>query len=74
MVSTPLSELDTFKQVVDAMDSAIRVQLSSTNNSARGDLAVTYEFNANGTITIKIVTVARTIGTTQQTLGTVTVE
>jgi hypothetical protein len=73
MVSTPLSELDTFKQVVDAMDSAIRTQLSSTNNSARGDLAVTYEFNANGTITIKIVTVARTMSTTQQTLGTVTV-
>lgn len=74
MASTPLSDLDTFKQVVDAMDATIRAELSATNNSARGDIAITYEFNANGTITIKIMTVARTISTAQQTLGTVTVE
>jgi len=73
MASTPLSDMETFKTVVDAMDTAIRAQLSTTVPSARGDISVTYEFNANGTITIKIITVARTISPAQQTLGTVTV-
>lgn len=73
MASTPLSQLPTFQAAVDAMDTAIRSQMSAVNNSARGDIAVTYEYNANGTITIKIVTVSRTLSTAQQTLGTVTV-
>lgn len=73
-MATPLSELETFKTVVDAMDTSIRAELSSTNTSARGDISLTYEYNANGTITIKIVTVSRTVSTAQQTLGTVTVD
>jgi hypothetical protein len=72
MASTPLSQNTVFQQVIDAMDTAIQAQLSSVNNSARGDIAVTYEFNPNGTITIKVVTVARTLSTAQQTLGTIT--
>lgn len=74
MASTPLSDLDAFKDVVDTMDASIRAELSATNNSARGDIALTYEFNSNGTITIKISTVSRTIATQQQTLGVVTIE
>ncbi len=74
MASTPLSELQTFKDVVDALDASIRAELSSTNNSARGEISLSYKFNQNGTITIDIVTVSRTISTAQQTLGTVTVE
>ncbi len=74
MASTPLSELQTFKDVVDALDASIRAELSATNDTARADLALTYKFNQNGTITIDIVTVSRTISTKQQTLGTVTVE
>ena len=73
MASTPLSQNLVFQSVVDAMDTAIQSQLSSVNSSARGDIAVTYEFNSNGTITIKIITVARTISTAQQTLGTITI-
>jgi len=73
MASTPLSQMTTFQQVVDAMDTAIRSQLSSVNSSARGDIAVTYEFNPNGTITIKVITVSRTISPAQQILGTITV-
>ena len=72
MASPPLSQNTVFQSVVDAMVTAIRSQLSSVNNSARGDIAVTYEFNANGTITIKVVTVSRTLSTAQQTLGTIT--
>jgi hypothetical protein len=56
MAAVPLSELQTFKDVVDAMDASIRAELSATNNSARGDIALTYEFNTNGSITIKVVT------------------
>ena len=74
MANTPLSELQTFKDVVDALDASIRAELSSTNNSARGEISLSYKFNQNGTITIDIVTVSRTISTAQQTLGTVTVE
>lgn len=74
MASTPLSELQTFKDVVDAMDASIRAELSATNNSARGDIALTYTFNSNGTISIAISTTSRTIATAQQTLGTVTVD
>lgn len=73
MADTPLSELTTFKDVVDALDASIRAELSSTNNSARGEISLSYKFNQNGTITIDIVTVSRTISTAQQTLGTVTI-
>ena len=74
MASIPLSELQTFKDVVDAMDASIRAELSATNSSARADIALTYTFNSNGSISIAITTTSRTIATAQKILGTVTVD
>jgi len=73
MAGTPLTELQTFKDVINALDTSIREELSSTNNAARADVALSYTFNNDGTITIKVTTVSKTISTTSQTLGTVTV-
>jgi hypothetical protein len=73
MAGTPLSELATFKDVINQLDTSIREQLSSTNNAARADIALSYAFNNDGTITIKVTTVSKTISTTSQTLGTITV-
>jgi hypothetical protein len=72
MAGTPLTEMQTFKTVINTLDSSIRSQLTSLNNSARADIALTYTYNNDGTITIKITTVSKTINTATQTVGTVT--
>jgi hypothetical protein len=73
MAGTPLTQLQTFLDVVNQLDSSIRAQLSLTNNSARAELSLVYTFNNDGTITIKISTVSKTINTATQVLGVVTV-
>jgi len=72
MASTPLSDLQAFKDVIDALDESIRAELSSTNNSARAEISLRYTFNNDGTITIDITTVSKTVSTAVQTLGTIT--
>lgn len=72
MAGTPLSELETFKSIIDELDSTIRAQLSSTNNAARGDISISYTFNNDGTTTIKISTINKVFTTSTQVVGTVT--
>lgn len=74
MAGTPLTEMQTFKDVVNELDTAIRTELSSANNAARADISISYKFNNDGTITIDVSTVYKTISTTKQTLGTVTTD
>ncbi len=72
MAGTPLTELQTFIDVVNALDESIRSQLSVTNPYARAELSLTYTFNNDGTITIKIGTTSKIISTATQVVGTVT--
>jgi hypothetical protein len=72
MAGTPLTEMQTFKDVVNELDSSIRASLSTTNNAARADLSLSYRFNNDGTITIDVTTVQKVISTTKQTLGVIT--
>ena len=73
MAGTPLIELQTFLDVVDQLDEDIRAQLSTTNNFARAELSLTYNFNNDGTITIKIGTTSKVVNTATQVVGNVTV-
>lgn len=74
MAGTPLTEMQTFKDVINDIDTSIRDQLSADNNSARADISLSYKFNNDGTITIDVTTVQRTINTAKQSLGTITTE
>ena len=73
MAGTPLTELQTFLDVVNQLDEEIRAQLSTTNNFARAELSLTYNFNNDGTITIKIGTTSKVVNTATQVVGNVTV-
>lgn len=73
MAGTPLTELQTFQDVVNDLDTSIRDSLSATNNFARAELSLTYEFNNDGTITIKIGTTSKVVNTSTQVVGTVTI-
>lgn len=72
MAGTPLTELETFNTVINELDEAIRAELNSTNDSARADISLLYTFNNDGTITIRITTVRKSVNSETQTLGTVT--
>lgn len=71
-MATPLIELQTFQDVVNELDEAIRDELSATNNFARAELSLTYNFNNDGTITIKIGTTRKIVSTASQVVGTIT--
>lgn len=72
MAGTPLTDLQTFQDVINELDTAIRNELTSTNDSARADLSLLYNFNNDGTITIQITTVRKSVNTATQTVGTIT--
>lgn len=71
-MATPLSQMQTFIDIIDDLDTSIRDALSSENNHARAELSLTYSFNNDGTITIRIGTTSKIINTATQVVGTVT--